>query len=282
MELSERLLKILKNNPSWIGRVYESFIISAIKDFERNNPPAHSPDFKPETNRRPYGYLHNKLFDPVSEDNGESDVADIYFGYPQPLLDSCKVTTDPLNEDKDWFCRTTWNGWAVEVKTKLVDKTERPLRHLAYANELKTALPVSPKAAWMQTRNGKELTSNQLKRRWADLYVYILYQLDDGIPDFTGATGTYIMVIPTFILNEALKDTGENAETIQLNKLMKVLVPHHLRYFTYLTEHIPGKMLHLASEHWQEMFAYKREGDALKRQWYENIHLPSLAKPRKR
>ncbi|SEC83565.1 hypothetical protein SAMN05216178_5058 [Pseudomonas saponiphila] len=73
MELSERLLKILKNNPSWIGRVYESFIISAIKDFERNNPPAHSPDFDPATNQRPYGYRHNKLFDPVSEDNGETD-----------------------------------------------------------------------------------------------------------------------------------------------------------------------------------------------------------------
>ncbi|MEY9331989.1 hypothetical protein ABH911_002300 [Pseudomonas protegens] len=281
MELSERLLNILKNNPSWIGRVYESFIISAIKEFERNNPPAHSPDFDPKTNQRPYGYQHNKLFDPASEDNGETDVADIYFGYPQPLLDACKITTDPLVEDQSWFCRTTWNGWAVEVKTKRVDKTDRPLHHLAFAGELNTALPVARKTAWMQTRNGEELISNQLKRRWADLYVYILYQLDDGLPDFTGATGTYILVIPTLLLNEALRDTSEDAETIQLNKLMKILDLHHLRYFTHLTQDIPGKMLQLASEQWQAMFAYKREGDALKRQWYENTYLPSLAKPQK-
>lgn len=75
------------------------------------------------------------------------------------------------------------------------------------------------------------------------------------------------MVIPTFILNEALQGKANSAKTLQLNELIKVLGSYHLRYFTRLTKHIPGKMLQLASEHWQEMFAYKREGDAFCPLW---------------
>ncbi|WP_157838076.1 hypothetical protein [Pseudomonas sp. PH1b] len=275
MELPQRLLKILKNNPSWIGRVYESCIISAIKQFEQANPPLGKLNYSPT--QRPSNYRSNVLFDPASEDNGENDVADIFLGYPQPVLDLYPNIHAPVAENKELFCQSFRNGWGVEVKSKQVPSTAQRLSLLARRAELKTQLPLAPKSAWMKTWDAQEYRCDHVTRRWADIYVYILYQLHDGYPDFDGINGCVILVIPTIILNRLLADHSSQAQTIQLDKLMSLLGPDYNQYLIFSVQAIARKALELANDHWKEMIAYKHQGDVLKRQWYEDTYLPSQA-----
>ncbi|OLY76784.1 hypothetical protein AU074_03155 [Pseudomonas sp. ATCC PTA-122608] len=270
MLIGDRLVRILRNNPGWVGRVFESFVISAFKAFEERNPCAHHHLFDPATNERPACYLNNPIFDSHSEDNGETDVSDIYVCFPQPIFDRCGVTDDPFSQDTELFCRSIWNGWALEVKTKVVDEDFVGLRQHVLAGTVCTALPLAEKAGWMATISGEHYIANNLKRRWADFYIYVLYQFESGYPDFSGERKCAILVIPTIILNSALvtSTASEGAQSIQLNVLAKQLGDAFLTYQVPSIADIPRKILELVNLHHAEMFNYKREGEALKKQWY--------------
>lgn len=275
MSLSSKLLSILKDNPSWIGRTYEAFIIEAIKKFEHENPVAHSSRFNKFTNKRPDCYLHNPIFDIRSEENGEVDVSDVYVCYPDPIFNMCGITSDPNKEDKDLFCKTTWNGWGVEVKTKILPDGEDDVSELISLGELKTSLPLKQKSAWMQTIDGKEYVTSDIQRRWADFYIYILYRTTEGYPDFKGADKCSILVVPTIVLIDALSVKSSDAGTIQVNELTRIIGDDYLNYMVSSVDDIPEKILDLAAGNYLSMFKYKREGERLKRSWYEEKHASS-------
>ncbi len=271
MSIPLKLLSILKDNPSWIGRTYEAFIIEAIKEFEDKNPKADSSNFNKLKNQRPDCYLNNPLFDIRSEENGETDVSDIWVCYPDPIFQLCGITNRPFEEDKELFCKTTWNGWGIEVKSKVLQAGSENVLELISRGELKTSLPLKPKSAWMKTIDNIELATSDIRRRWADFYIYILYRTVDGYPDFSGIHNCVILVIPTITLVDALSDSGKspNAGSIQVNELTNIIGDDYLNYIVPSIEDIPKKVLDLVSDNYQRMFKYKRDGENLKRTWYE-------------
>lgn len=273
MSLPSKLLSILKDNPSWIGRTFEVFIIEAIKKFEKENPPVHSSSFNMSKNQRPDCYLHNPLFDIRSEENGEVDVSDVYVCYPSPIFNLCGITNSPYKEDKDLFCKTTWNGWGIEVKSKILPAGDESISELISQGALKTPLPLKPKSAWIQTVDDVELSTSDIQRRWADFYIYILYRTTDGYPDFSGMNNCTILVIPTIVLVDAISGKSPDARSIQINELTRIIGEDYSKYLALSVDGIPKKILDLVSENYRRMFEYKRKGESMKKEWYEEKYV---------
>ncbi|MUK67736.1 hypothetical protein GNP67_19190 [Aliivibrio fischeri] len=263
MERVENFLaESLKYNPSWIGILYEKYIDSEIKRYDALNPPEMKSNGSPESVRTEE-YSCCPFHNDSKPKYDMTDVSDIYVNYNKSVFINRGVKENPLEEDKHYFCTSFWNGWGVEIKSKWVCELTKTDKGEVEKKVSNIRLPIPPKEGWVKT-NKAEYKMKGVERRWSDLYIFISYSTNEGVPDFTGVAS--IMVVPTFLIKRYL---GNIQQSVKVSSLEKKLGKDLNKFKVTKIEEIPQKIIELITEYWIQMLKYKIQGDVKKKKWHK-------------
>lgn len=263
MERVERFLaESLKYNPSLIGILYEKYIDSEIERYDVLYPPEMKFDGSPDSVRTDE-YSSCPFHNDSKPKYDITDVSDIYVNYNKSFFLKKGVKENPREEDKNYFCTSFWNGWGIEIKSKWVCELTKTDECEVEKKVSDIRLPIAPKEGWIK-KNEKEYKMKGIKRRWSDLYVFVSYTTNKGVPDFTGVSS--IIVIPTFLIKRYLGSEQQSIKVSELEKKSRIDIS---KFKVTKIEEIPQKIINLISEYWLHMLIYKEEGDMKKRKWHE-------------